>query len=461
MVFSSIVFLFYFLPLCLLFYYICPRRFRNFVLLCFSLTFYAWGEPVYIVLMVFSSVIDYIHGILIHKHRKTNIAKLFVASSIIINLSLLIFFKYADFFILNINSYLGTSVAMLNLPLPIGISFYTFQTMSYSIDVYRGDAPVQKNPIALATYVSLFPQLIAGPIVRYQTIAHQIVHRKESIDQFSQGVQRFIKGLGKKVLLANNIGFLWDQIQSMGIGSLSVMSAWLGIVAFGFQIYFDFSGYSDMAIGLGKMFGFDFLENFNYPYISQSISEFWRRWHISLGSWFRDYLYIPLGGNRGGKLKLYRNLFIVWLLTGFWHGANWNYIIWGLYFGVFIALERAWLLDFVNSWWRPFRHVYVILIVLISWVFFVFEDLSMVLEYLKVMFGFNKSPFIDSAFMYYLNSYAINLVILTLLATPVLTKVKLSGTFRMLSPIFNLIIILICTAYLVDSSYNPFLYFRF
>ncbi len=469
MVFSSIIFLFYFLPLCLIFYFISPRKYRNFVLLCFSLIFYAWGEPIYIALMIFSSVVDYTHGLFIdHYKRKSRVdlAKIFVASSVIINLSLLAFFKYSDFFIININQLFGTSFNPLNLPLPIGISFYTFQTMSYSIDVFRGDAPVQKSPIALATYVTLFPQLIAGPIVRYQTIADQINVRKESIDQFSVGVQRFVKGLGKKVLLANNIGFLWSQIQLIDLGELSILTAWLGIIAFAFQIYFDFSGYSDMAIGLGKMFGFDFLENFNYPYISQSITEFWRRWHISLGSWFRDYLYIPLGGNKKGQFALYRNLFIVWFLTGFWHGANWNFIIWGVYFGIIIAIEKAWLLSFINKLWRPLRHLYVVFLVLISWVFFVFEDMSLGLGYLKVMFGFGGNPLIDSTFMYYLYSYFSLMVVLILIATPILSNLKNSAIkgykkLPLLAPIMYFLILLISTAYLVDSSYNPFLYFRF
>ena len=328
MVFSSLLFLYYFLPLVLSLYYLAPHKLRNLVLFAGSLFFYAWGEPVYIVLMIFSSLSDFGHGLLIDKYRnREQIAKWLVASAVAINLGLLGFFKYADFLILNLNAVLDTNFTPLHLPLPIGISFYTFQTMSYSIDVYRGDAPVQRSFLNFATYVTLFPQLIAGPIVRYNTIAHELTARQESWDSFSQGVKRFVIGLGKKVLLANNIGLLWTEIQKSAPSDLTVLTAWLGIIAFGFQIYYDFSGYSDMAIGLGRMFGFTFPENFHYPFISRSITEFWRRWHISLGSWFRDYLYIPLGGSRTNKLRSYCNLFFVWLLTGFWHGASWNFVL--------------------------------------------------------------------------------------------------------------------------------------
>ncbi|GKX32137.1 alginate O-acetylation protein [Vallitalea longa] len=470
MVFSSLVFIFIFLPVTLILYFIAPKKIRNIILLIVSLIFYAWGEPIYILLMIFSSIVDYIHGMLIEKYRDQGIkAKLVVLSSVIINLSLLGFFKYADFIILNINSVLGTSLDTFNLPLPIGISFYTFQTMSYTIDVYRKQAPVQKNPIALATYVTLFPQLIAGPIVRYQTIAHQINNRKETVDKFAHGLERFIIGLGKKVLLANNIGFLWGQIQNTNINDLTILTSWLGIIAFGFQIYFDFSGYSDMAIGLGKMFGFDFLENFNYPYISTSITEFWRRWHISLGSWFRDYVYIPLGGNRGSRFKLYRNLFVVWFLTGLWHGASWNFVIWGLYFGFIIAIEKAFLLKYINKLWKPIRHLYALLLIIVGWVLFSFDDLEVTIEYLKVMFGFNDVPLINNQFMYYLYTNLILLIVLVVLSTPIIkkwyqTKVSNNKSTKIqeaIMPIALFLILFISTAYLVDSTYNPFLYFRF
>ncbi|WP_273323296.1 MBOAT family O-acyltransferase [Vallitalea guaymasensis] len=470
MVFSSLVFLFIFLPITLLLYFLAPRKIRNIILLVVSLVFYAWGEPIYILLMIFSSIVDYTHGMLIEKYREQDKkAKLVVLSSVIINLSLLGFFKYADFMILNINNIFGTTLSELNLPLPIGISFYTFQTMSYTIDVYRRQAPVQKNPIALATYVTLFPQLIAGPIVRYQTIADQINNRKETIDKFAIGLERFILGLGKKVLLANNIGLLWSQIQNTGFDDLTILTAWLGIIAFGFQIYFDFSGYSDMAIGLGKMFGFDFLENFNYPYISTSITEFWRRWHISLGSWFRDYVYIPIGGNRVSKLKVYRNLFVVWFLTGLWHGASWNFVLWGLYFGLIIAVEKAFLLKFINRLWKPIRHVYALLLILIGWVLFSFDNLIDGIEYLKIMFGLGGVPIMNNQFVYYLYTNLILIIILIILSTPIIKKkyeMQVKGHVNsklqtIVVPSILFLILFISTAYLVDSTYNPFLYFRF
>jgi len=473
MVFSSLLFLFYFLPITLLIYYLSPQKYKNIILLIASLFFYAWGEPIYILLMIFSSVVDYSHGLLLDKFRNNKSkSKLVVLSSVIINLGLLSFFKYGGFIIEILNSTLGTSFASLDLPLPIGISFYTFQTMSYTIDVYRGEAPVQKSPLSLATYVTLFPQLIAGPIVRYKTVANQINERKETFDTFSDGIRRFIIGLGKKVLLANNIGLLWSQIQNTDISNLTVLTAWLGIIAFSFQIYFDFSGYSDMAIGLGKMFGFQFLENFNYPYISESITEFWRRWHMSLGTWFKDYVYIPLGGNKKGKVKLYRNLFIVWFLTGLWHGASWNFVLWGLYFGVLIAIEKAGLLRIINKLWKPIRHLYVILLLLLGWVLFVFEDFSQGLEYIKVMFGFNNVALYNNQFLFYFVNYIVLLIILIIGSTPFFknkyNKIMKNSTNSRTSFYENIGmtivyagILFISTAYLVDATYNPFLYFRF
>lgn len=322
MVFSSLTFLFLYLPLVLLVYFAVPKKMKNAILFIFSLIFYAWGEPIYVGLMIFSTVLDYCCGKAVDKYRGTKKAKIGLLVSVFVNLGLLCLFKYTDFIIGTVNGIFGSPIPLLGLPLPIGISFYTFQTMSYTIDVYRGDAKVQNNIISFGAYVALFPQLIAGPIVRYQTIADQVDERVHSFDKFGEGVKRFICGLGKKVLLANNIGLLWDTISKTEISALSVLSAWLGIFAFAFQIYFDFSGYSDMAIGLGKIFGFEFLENFDYPYTSKSVTEFWRRWHISLGTWFRDYIYIPLGGNRRGKWIQLRNIAVVWLLTGFWHGAS-------------------------------------------------------------------------------------------------------------------------------------------
>ncbi len=468
MVFSSIFFLFYFLPITLLIYYIVPRKFKNTVLFIASLIFYGWGEPIYITIMIFSTIVDYSHGILIDKYRyNRQRTKLILLSSIVINLGLLCFFKYTDFFIQNINMLLNTNFSYLGLPLPIGISFYTFQTMSYTIDIYLDKSPVQKNIISFGTYVALFPQLIAGPIVQYNTIAHQLNNRKENISQFSQGIERFIVGLGKKVLLANNIGMLWDEIQGLPISDMTVFTAWLGIIAFSFQIYFDFSGYSDMAIGLGKIFGFDFLENFNYPYISQSITEFWRRWHISLGSWFRDYVYIPLGGNRVGLLKLFRNITIVWFLTGFWHGASWNFILWGIYFGVIIMLEKGFVLKVLSKVHPIIRHIYASFFILIGWVLFSFENIFRGLEYLKIMLGFKRLPIYDQQFLYYFTSYGIVLILLILCSTPILKigadllkkkSERLEGAVLQLS---LLLIMIFSIAYLVDSTYNPFLYFRF
>ena len=374
MVFSSLTFLLWFLPCVLLVYFLVPKKAKNAILFAFSLLFYAWGEPIYVGLMIFSTVLDYCCGRAVEKFRGTLKAKIGLLVSVIVNLSLLCLFKYADFLLGTVNGIFGCNIPLLNLPLPIGISFYTFQTMSYTIDVYRGDAKVQNNIISFGAYVSLFPQLIAGPIVRYQTIADQIDERTHSFDKFGEGVKRFVCGLGKKVLLANNIGLLWNTIS--GSSELSVVSAWLGIVAFAFQIYFDFSGYSDMAIGLGKMFGFDFLENFDHPYCSKSVTEFWRRWHISMGTWFRDYVYIPLGGNRKGLAIQLRNIAIVWLLTGFWHGASWNYVLWGVYFGLLLILEKFFLMDKLKKIPACIGHIYALLCVAVGWVLFAFEDIG-------------------------------------------------------------------------------------
>lgn len=470
MVFSSLVFLFVFLPITLLFYFIVPRKYRNFILLIVSLIFYAWGEPVYIVLMLFSTVIDFINGLLVEKYAdQPKKAKKVVIFAVIVNLSLLTFFKYSGFIVSNVNALMGTTFTVPDIALPIGISFYTFQTMSYTIDVFRKDAPAQKNIINLGAYVTMFPQLIAGPIVRYQTVAEQLNHRKETQTLFASGVERFVIGLGKKVLLANNIGLLWSQISSMAISELTVMTSWLGVIAFGLQIYFDFSGYSDMAIGLGRMFGFQLLENFNYPYISQSITEFWRRWHISLGTWFRDYVYIPLGGNRKGKRRTYLNVFIVWFLTGLWHGASWNFILWGLYFGIIITIEKVFLMKWLSYAPRLIRHLYTLVLLIIGWGLFAFENLSYLKDYLRVMFGLKEVALYDQVTLYYLMTNGVLLIILVIASTPLAKQMyqKLKQSKRgelldvVLSPIVCLLILILSTAYLVDSSYNPFLYFRF
>ena len=470
MVFSSLVFLFVFLLLMLLLFFSVPRRLRNTILLIVSLIFYAWGEPIYIILMLFSTVTDFVHGLLVERYRnQPKKAKLVVLSSITINLGLLVFFKYSTFLLTNINLLFHTNFYIPQMSLPIGISFYTFQTMSYTIDVFRQEAKAKKNMIDLGAYVTMFPQLIAGPIVRYQTIANQLDHRVESEDLFAKGIWRFTIGLGKKVLLANNIGLLWNQIQLTEMSDLSIVMAWLGLVAFGFQIYFDFSGYSDMAIGLGYLFGFELLENFNYPYISQSITEFWRRWHISLGSWFRDYVYIPLGGNRKGKKRMYLNLFIVWMLTGLWHGASWNFVLWGLYFGILIIIEKAFLLFWLSRAPRWMRHVYTIILLLIGWGLFAFEDFHQLINYFTVLFGLRNATWVNQETLYYLSQNIILFVLLTIASTPMIRLIgqKLfnspygSVIKAFIVPMICLLILIASTAYLVDSSYNPFLYFRF
>ncbi|MFJ6265823.1 MBOAT family O-acyltransferase [Lysinibacillus xylanilyticus] len=468
MVFSSLIFVFVFLPLAILLYYISPKILRNFVLFVVSLIFYAWGEPVYIVIMIFSTLFDYVNGVLIDKYRShKSITKTIFINSIIINLGILGFFKYYGFVVDNINTIFNLNIHVETLPLPIGISFYTFQTMSYVIDVYLGKVPAQKNIISFGTYVTMFPQLVAGPIVKYSDIDKQLQERKVTLDRFGEGMELFIRGLALKVLLANNIGLLWTSVKTTSMSELTILTAWLGIIAFAFQIYFDFRGYSAMAQGLGKMFGFDFPENFNYPYISKSVTEFWRRWHISLGSWFREYVYIPLGGNRAGLLKQLRNLFIVWFLTGLWHGASWNFVVWGLYFGLFVTLEKLFLLKWLNNRMRVIAHVYTLIIVLIGWVFFEFDNLSVAISYIGIMFGFNQSAFLDNNTLYYLTTNFMLFCILAICSTPFPQKaliyirenLKLPGAICI--PIFYVILVVLSTAYLVNDTYNPFLYFRF
>ena len=369
MVFSNLLFMYVFFPFTLIIYYFSPRKMRNFVILLVSLLFYSWGEPIYINLMLASILIGYIGTIFIDKYKEDKEkSRCILVTTIVIILSTLIFFKYYGFLIDNINLIFGLNLKIRTLPLPLGISFYTFKLISYVVDVYTRKVKVQKNFINFATYVSMFPQLLSGPIVQYSTIENQLTNRKESIQKFSDGVEKFISGLGKKVIIANNIGLIWDQVIGNSISEISILTAWIGIISFTFQIYFDFSGYSDMAIGLGKMFGFDFYENFNYPYISKSITDFWRRWHISLGTWFKDYIYIPLGGNRTGKAKQIRNIFIVWLITGLWHGASWNYIIWGLYFGIILFIEKSGFLKILKKLPGLIRNIYTMFLVIIGWV---------------------------------------------------------------------------------------------
>lgn len=461
MVFSSLLFLFLFLPAVLTLYYCSPRRIRNLILFLTSLFFYAWGEPVYIVIMLVSTVTDYFFGLLLDNPGFSALKrKCVVALSIVINITLLSYFKYADFLIENINGLFGTDIPLTELPLPIGISFYTFQSMSYIIDVYRGTARAQRNWVDFGAYVSLFPQLVAGPIVKYNTIAEQLHHRSESVELFAEGIVRFIIGLAKKVLLANNIGLLWDTISSSQPESLPMFTAWLGIIAFAFQIYFDFSGYSDMAIGLGLMFGFRFNENFNKPYISQSITDFWRRWHISLGSWFREYVYIPLGGNRYGLLKQARNILIVWLLTGFWHGASWNFILWGLYFGVILMIEKWWGLKLLAALPRWIRHVYAIVLILIGWVLFAFETPTLIIGYLSAMAGFNGQPIWNAEAGYFFYTNAVLLVVLVIASLPKKEWAR-ANELSMFHLVWYGFLFFLTVAYLVDATFNPFLYFRF
>lgn len=467
MVFSSLSFLFLFLPAVLLIYFAVPRQGKNTVLFLFSLLFYAWGEPIYVLLMIFSTVLDYTCGRLVEKFRGTNKQKIGLIISVVVNLGLLCFFKYSDFLIGTINGIFGCGIPLLNLPLPIGISFYTFQTMSYTIDVYRSEAKVQKNIISFGAYVALFPQLIAGPIVRYRDIAEQLDGRTHSTDNFGEGVKRFVTGLGKKVLLANNVGLLWSTISGINAAQLTTVAAWLGIVAFAFQIYFDFSGYSDMAIGLGKILGFDFCENFNYPYISKSVTEFWRRWHISLGTWFRDYIYIPLGGNRKGLPKQIRNIAVVWLLTGFWHGASWNYVLWGVFYGVLLVCEKLFLLKWLDKVPAFVGHIYTGFAVLLGWVLFAFEDMGSGVEYLKAMFG-GGAGFVNGNTMYQLLSYFPLVILCGAASTPLAKSVygKISakaheGALITADIVRVAGICVLSVAFLISGSYNPFLYFRF
>ncbi|WP_330949202.1 MBOAT family O-acyltransferase [Virgibacillus sp. MG-45] len=475
MVFSSSVFLFLFLPIVLITYFVAPKRLKNFVLLVASLFFYAWGEPKFVFIMIISIIVNYIFGIVVDLNRNNRLKiKLILGSMVFINLLILGIFKYMNFIIENINSILDTSLSNPNIPLPIGISFFTFQAMSYVIDVYRKDGSVQRNPFNLALYISLFPQLIAGPIVRYQTVAAQINSRVSDLPRILYGIKRFIIGLGKKMILANNCGFVADQVFSQSTNDMSLGIAWIGIIAYTLQIYFDFSAYSDMAIGLGKIFGFDFLENFNYPYISKSVTEFWRRWHISLGSWFRDYLYIPLGGNRKGQLITYRNLFIVWLATGIWHGASWTFIAWGLYYGALIMLEKAFLGNLLQKIPRIFQHVYTLVLVMIGWVFFRSETFSYAFSYIGVMFGLHGNEIWDIDAQFYFFQYGIILMIAIFGATPILSKIfemievrsQHSMIMRIVGrdigiPSFIFIVFLISISYTIANTFNPFIYFRF
>ncbi len=461
MVFSSITFLFYFLPIVLALYYIVPKSFKNIVLLISSTFFYYFGEPKYIVIMIVAILVTYIFALLIDKHRKYS--KIFFWLAILVDVGFLVYFKYANFIIENINLYISNKIDFIYVVLPIGISFYTFQLLSYLIDVYREDAKVQKNFFKLAMYISLFPQLIAGPIVRYTDIEKQIDERTHSFEKFSLGVRRFIIGLGKKVLLANVLGELGEIF--LNSNDTSLLFFWMYGIAISLQIYFDFSGYSDMAIGLGKMFGFDFLENFNYPYIATSITDFWRRWHISLSSWFRDYIYITLGGNKVSKIKWLRNILIVWCLTGLWHGAAWNFVIWGLYFGILLILEKLFLGKLLEKIPKIFSRIYVLIIVIISFIIFQANNLENGINTVLGLFGITSTISISLECLYYFKSYFIILIVSIIGATPIMKnlilKIKSERILNILEMIFLAVIFTLSISYIISGSFNPFLYFRF
>lgn len=466
MVFSSLTFLFIYFPLVLIIMYLSPIKLRNLFLFILSLIFYGWGEPIYIVIMLISTIVDYINGYYVNKYRdKRNIAKRFVILSIVFNLSMLGFFKYFDFIVMNLNNLGLDFIQPLGLALPIGISFYSFQTMSYPIDIYRNQAEYQKSIVSFGTYVTMFPQLIAGPIVRYKDIATQLNHRTTTIDKFASGIERFMVGLAKKVILANSIGLIFDQVIALENSETSIILAWLGSIAFCFQIYFDFSGYSDMAIGIGKMLGFEFLENFNYPYIATSITDFWRRWHISLSTFFRDYVYIPLGGNRKGLKRQIINICIVWFLTGLWHGANYNYILWGVYFAIFLIIEKIYLLNILKKTPKFINHIYTLIIVIISFTIFSIEDLPTLINQLKNMLLMNDIPLINDLTLFYIRNNIVLLIVISISSTPLINNIYIkyikNSKYEIIKPFIIVIGFIICVAFLVNASYNPFLYFRF
>ena len=461
MVFSSLTFLFVFFPLFLLAYFASPNKLKNFILFIFSLVFYAWGEPIYIVLMLFSTVFDYVNGLLIEKWGPgTKKSKWVMIISIIVNLGLLGVFKYSNLVVDTINNVLNTNIQWKELPLPIGISFYTFQTLSYTLDVYLGKAPTQHNIISFGAYVAMFPQLIAGPIVQYKTIDEQLNSRKVTLDQMYHGVLRFMEGFIKKVFLANSVGFVWSEVLA-NYQNLSTPTMLLGLICYSMQIYFDFSGYSDMAIGLGKMMGFEFLENFNYPYVSKSLTEFWRRWHISLGTWFREYVYIPLGGNRKGLKRQIINISIVWLLTGIWHGAAYNYILWGVYYGILLIVEKIWLLDKLKKAPTILQHVYALFFVLFGWALFAIEDFTVLGNFFVNLMQFDFSNDI----LYYLSNFGVLILVGLLACTPICTKIRTKledkGSWVHVYDVATIGLFVLSLAMLVNSTYNPFLYFRF
>lgn len=465
MLFTSISFLYYFLPALIIIYFITPKKYKNIILLIASLLFYFYGEPKYVFLMIAEIIIAYIGAILIDKYK--NQSKNILITTLFIHVFLLIIFKYTDFIIQTINDISNANIKLLNIALPIGISFYTFQIISYIIDVYKGKVNVQKNIIKLATYVSLFPQLVAGPIVRYQTVEKELDDRVHSFNNFAYGIRRFTIGLAKKVLIANALGELCSK--AFLADEKTVVFFWIFGISYMLQLYFDFSAYSDMAIGLGRIFGFYFPENFNYPYISKSITEFWRRWHISLSTWFKDYVYIPLGGNREGKYKQIRNILIVWLLTGIWHGANWTFLIWGLLFGIILIIEKIFLNKFMEKLPSFIRRIYVLFIVMILFIIFNSDNMSVALTNIKGLFGMNGEAFVNDYTLHYLKSYLPVLIIALLGSTPfikiLIDKLRknkyVNNIINILEPILIVVILVVVTSYLIDNSYNPFLYFRF
>ncbi|MBS5517749.1 MAG: MBOAT family protein [Clostridiales bacterium] len=466
MVFASVPFLFVFLPAVLAAYFLCPRRWHNAVLLVFSLFFYAWGEPVYILLMLSSITVSFLAGRALGRAHTPARRRAVLSASVAYHLLTLGFFKYADFLIGTVNSLFGLSLPLLSLPLPIGISFYTFQTLSYIVDVYRGVCAPQRRWDWLAMYVSLFPQLIAGPIVRYQTVEQQIAHRTVSRAQCAEGVRRFTVGLVKKVLLANSIGLVFTQILGNGALPQSVLAAWVAVAAYTFQIYFDFAGYSDMAIGLGKLFGFTFEENFNLPYLSRSITEFWRRWHISLGTWFRDYVYIPLGGNRCGWGRQLFNIAVVWLLTGLWHGASWNFVLWGAYYAVLLMVEKLGLLRVLARLPRMLQHAYALFFIVVGWALFACTEPGQLSGVFGALFGLSGVPLYDASSLFLLKNNVLLWLLLVFASTASFARLHTHLLSRrwyaeVLCPLGLAAALLACTAFIVSGSFNPFLYFRF
>ena len=459
MVFSSILFLFRFFPIAMLVYYIAPRRYKNLVLLVESLVFYSWGEVRYFPIMIASILVDFIASNGIERHRQSKGAcRAFLTLSVVFNLGMLGFFKYTNFLLLNLGALTGLSFPALSLTLPLGISFYTFQTMSYTIDVYRGKVPAERNIVDFGAFVVLFPQLIAGPIVRYTDVNRELKSRVITLDGVQEGIDIFIRGLGRKVLIANNIGALWTEVSAMNFEVISTPLAWLGILAYTFQIYFDFSGYSQMAIGLGRMLGFRFPRNFDDPYIAKSVTEFWRRWHMTLGSWFREYLYIPLGGNRCSFPRQVFNLFVVWAATGLWHGASWNFVLWGLYFFVFLVLEKAFLRPRLEKT-RVLGHLYLLFLVVVSWAIFAITDFAALGRFLAAMFSFRPG----TEWLYYLRNYGVTFLLAGFLSTPLLARweARWGERGRMAKNLVLGVVLIASIAYLEDATYNPFLYFRF